>query len=115
MSKYRDNVEIIKAIAHPVRLEIVDILSNGPECVCILAKRLGKGQPYTSQQLAILRDADLVTTKRQDKNILSKEQPAQKVTFSKISRSITTAIVQVQQPTDPRWKVGARVGLSSSG
>lgn len=69
MSKYARKADLMKAIAHPVRLEILDILSNGPECVCDMAEILGKRQPYISQQLMVLRDANLVTTERQEKNI----------------------------------------------
>ncbi|MBN1667035.1 MAG: winged helix-turn-helix transcriptional regulator [Anaerolineales bacterium] len=69
MSKYKNKAELMKAIAHPVRLEILDILSHGPECVCEIAASLHKRQPYISQQLKVLRQADLVTTQRQEKNI----------------------------------------------
>ena len=69
MSKYETRADLMKAVAHPVRLEILDILSYGPECVCDLTESLGKRQPYISQQLMVLRDANLVTTERQGKNI----------------------------------------------
>mgnify|MGYP005871620155 CR=1 FL=1 len=72
MSKYKVRADLIKAIGHPVRLEILDILSRGPECVCDLADMLQKRQPYISQQLMVLRDAGLVTTERREKNILDK-------------------------------------------
>ena len=61
--------DLMKAVAHPVRLEILYILSCGPECVCDLTESLGKRQPYISQQLLVLRDANLVTTERQGRNI----------------------------------------------
>lgn len=69
MSKYKTRADLIKAIGHPVRLEILDILSRGPECVCNLADMLQKRQPYISQQLMVLRGAGLVTTERREKNI----------------------------------------------
>jgi ArsR family transcriptional regulator len=59
----------MKAVAHPVRLEILDILSHDPQCVCELAECLDKRQSYISQQLMVLRDANLVTAERQERNI----------------------------------------------
>ena len=48
--------EILKALAHPLRIRILAILSEGAhENVNGLASRLGASQPLVSQQLAILR------------------------------------------------------------
>jgi ArsR family transcriptional regulator len=47
-----------------VRLRILDILSRQEACVCHLTAILGKRQPYVSQQLATLREAGLVTDRR---------------------------------------------------
>ena len=60
MATNRQQVRMLKALAHPVRLEIVDILSAREECVCHLCAAIGKPQPYISQQLAVLRKAGLV-------------------------------------------------------
>ena len=54
-----------QALAHPVRLQILDILARGEACVCHLTAVLGKRQPYVSQQLAALRDAGLVSDRRE--------------------------------------------------
>lgn len=51
---------LLKALAHPVRLRMLEILCQGEECVCHLSATLGKTQPYISQQLAVLRRAGLV-------------------------------------------------------
>lgn len=53
-----------KALAHPERLSILALLSDGECCVCELAARLGQRQAYVSQQLAVLRQAGLVTCRR---------------------------------------------------
>lgn len=69
---FENQAHLFKAIAHPIRLEILVILSQGQECVCDLAEILHKRQPYISQQLTVLRDADLVITERMEKNIYYK-------------------------------------------
>lgn len=53
-----------KALAHPERLSILALLSDGEYCVCEMAARLGQRQAYISQQLAVLRQAGLVTCRR---------------------------------------------------
>lgn len=57
--------KLFKALAHPVRARIVDILSREEACVCHIADSLGKPQPYISQQLAVLRNAGLVVDRRE--------------------------------------------------
>ncbi len=56
-------VRVLKALAQPVRLEIMDILRRGPACVCDLVTATGRRQPYISQQLIVLREAGLVASR----------------------------------------------------
>ncbi len=56
--------EVLKAVAHPVRLGIVEILCEGDEHVNALAERLGVAQPIASQALRILRMRGLVAVTR---------------------------------------------------
>jgi len=58
--------EVLKAVAHPVRLRIVAILVEGDANVSELAERLGAAQPIVSQQLRILRGHGLVAADRRD-------------------------------------------------
>jgi len=57
--------EVLKAVAHPVRLRIVAILCAGEANVTAIAERLGVAQPIVSQQLRILRAAGLVAASRE--------------------------------------------------
>jgi DNA-binding transcriptional ArsR family regulator len=63
------HAQLFKALMHPVRLQILDVLRGGEECVCHLEAHLGQRQAYVSQQLAILRRADLVADRRDGPNI----------------------------------------------
>lgn len=56
--------EILKALAHPIRIRIVAILCRGPEHVNVLADQLGAKQAIISQQLRILRMGGLVEVAR---------------------------------------------------
>ena len=58
--------EILKAIGHPVRLQIIDILTCGERCVGELENLTDCQQAIVSQQLKILRMAGLVRAERRD-------------------------------------------------
>ncbi len=57
---YNDLANRLRAVAHPVRLQILDMLRQGEICVCHIEAALKKRQAYVSQQLMVLRDARLV-------------------------------------------------------
>lgn len=57
--------DTLKALAHPVRLQIIAILCVGNENVNGLAQRLGVKQAIVSQQLRILRMSGLVEVVRE--------------------------------------------------
>ena len=61
---FQVQAQLFRALSHPVRLRILDILARQEACVCHLTAILGQRQPYVSQQLAILREAGLVTDRR---------------------------------------------------
>ena len=45
---------ILKALADPARLEIIELLKDGEKCVCEIIPMLGKTQSTTSKHLDIL-------------------------------------------------------------
>jgi ArsR family transcriptional regulator len=49
-----------KALAHPVRIRILELLARGDQSVQELQLALGVGQPVVSQQLAVLRANNIV-------------------------------------------------------
>lgn len=65
MDGYIAAAELAKVLGHPVRLRILDILARQEACVCHLATILHKRQAYVSQQLMRLREAGLVTDRRE--------------------------------------------------
>jgi ArsR family transcriptional regulator len=62
--------EFFKALAHPLRIRIVDELRNGEIGVNDLCARLDAEQSTLSQQLAILRSRNLVTARKDGLNVL---------------------------------------------
>ncbi|WP_224039597.1 ArsR/SmtB family transcription factor [Paraburkholderia unamae] len=60
---------LLKRLANPDRLLIMCRLSQGELSVGELEEQLGIRQPTLSQQLAVLRESDLVNARREGKNI----------------------------------------------
>ncbi|MGO8749459.1 MAG: ArsR/SmtB family transcription factor [Thermoguttaceae bacterium] len=60
-AKYEARARIIKAMAHPTRLFIVDELAkNGERCVCELTEMVGVDMSTVSRHLSILKGAGIV-------------------------------------------------------
>ena len=54
----------IKAIAHPTRLRILDLLEKGECCVGEIARALGTKNATTSRQLGLMRDRGVLSARR---------------------------------------------------
>ena len=61
--------EFFKALAHPLRIRIIDALRGGEVGVNELSARLGVEQTTLSQQLAILRSRSLVVGRKNGSNV----------------------------------------------
>jgi DNA-binding transcriptional ArsR family regulator len=57
--------EFFKALAHPLRIRILELLLEGERSVQELQRALGVDQPIVSQQLAILRAKNIVEPRKQ--------------------------------------------------
>lgn len=60
---------LMKVLANPDRLLLLCELAQGERCVSELEEGLGIRQPTLSQQLSVLREDDLVGTRRDGKQI----------------------------------------------
>ena len=56
--------EVLKAIAHPVRLQIVELLQAKEMCVGDIAEALGGKQAITSQQLNMMKAKGVLSCRR---------------------------------------------------
>lgn len=69
MDIYQTQSQLFKVLMHQTRLAILDELRGGEQCVCHLEAMLGLRQAYISQHLMLLRDAGLVTDRRDGWNV----------------------------------------------
>lgn len=65
-------IEALKAVAHPLRFRILEELRGGERNVGEIEQATGITQPSLSQQLAVLRAADLVETRKHAKLVYYK-------------------------------------------
>jgi DNA-binding transcriptional ArsR family regulator len=66
MNHHERNIaaDVLKAIAHPVRLGVVEVLADGEQTVTQLYEQLGCSQSMMSQQLKILSQQKLVVVRK---------------------------------------------------
>lgn len=67
MTDNAEMVEALKAVAHPLRLRILRALAQSKRSVGEIDDVAAIGPPALSQQLAVLRNSGLVTTRREAK------------------------------------------------
>lgn len=67
---YERKVEILKAMAHPVRLAILEKLKAGDMCACVIADMFESDRTTVSKHLAILKKAGLVDDIKEGRNII---------------------------------------------
>jgi ArsR family transcriptional regulator len=57
--------DVLKAMAHPIRLRIVAALEGREMCVGDIVEALGEKQAITSQQLGIMKDKGILICRRE--------------------------------------------------
>jgi len=62
---HEERARIMKALAHPSRLMMVDELSRGERCVCELTDLVGADMSTVSKHLSVLKDAGIVDCRKE--------------------------------------------------
>jgi len=55
---------IAKAVAHPLRIAVIDFLKDGERCVCDIAEHVGSERSNISRHLAVMVHAGVLTQGR---------------------------------------------------
>ena len=66
---YEMRAELLKAVAHPARLMMVDALAEGEKCVCELQELVGSAMPTVSRHLDRMKNAGIVAGRRDGNRI----------------------------------------------
>ena len=69
MEAARRKADILKALAHPVRVRVFEALADGEKTAGELVAITGEKEANTSRHLAVLRAAGLVATRKEGLNV----------------------------------------------
>jgi ArsR family transcriptional regulator len=64
LARYDSKTTVIKAMAHPTRLLIIEELSKREHCVCELTEMIGADTSTVSKHLTILKNAGIVSDEK---------------------------------------------------
>jgi len=67
---YEMKAEVIQAIAHPIRLAIVDYLADGEQCVCDIAEHVEAQRSNVSRHLAVMLRAGVLDCRKDGLRVL---------------------------------------------
>ena len=56
--------EILKALAQPTRLKILEVLRNGEKCICEIVPAINGEQSNISRHISLMQKSHLVTTRK---------------------------------------------------
>ena len=69
-SQYTGIAKVFKALSDPKRVKIVDLLSCGEMCGCVLLKCFEITQPTLAHDMKVLTEAGIVTSRREGKKTI---------------------------------------------
>lgn len=61
---YSDKAKVFKALSHPTRLFIIDMLKDGEKCVCEMMPDIDADTSTVSKHLSILRNAGILESEK---------------------------------------------------
>ena len=80
--------EFFKALGHPMRIRILELLRQGPSSVGKLQEALGAPESSISQQLAVLRSRNIVVTERHGTTVIYSIRNAELIELLDVARRI---------------------------
>jgi len=67
---YEKKAAILKALAQPTRLRILDMLKEGERCVCEMYPELGHEQPNISKHLNLMKQAGILDSRKEGLRVI---------------------------------------------
>jgi len=62
---FEKQAEIAKAVAHPLRMAVIDYLRDGEQCVCDIAQAVGSERSNVSRHLTVMVNAGVLTYRKE--------------------------------------------------
>ena len=67
---FEKQAEIAKAIAHPLRIAIIDFLKDGQQCVCDIAEYVGSERSNVSRHLSVMVNANILDYRKEGLKVI---------------------------------------------
>lgn len=64
--------DILKALAQPTRLKILELLRNGEKCICEIVPAINGEQSNISRHISLMQKSHLVTTRKDGVRVMVK-------------------------------------------
>ncbi|WP_214402339.1 ArsR/SmtB family transcription factor [Pseudonocardia lacus] len=93
---YQAKAELFKTLGHPVRIRVLELLSVREHAVSGLLAEIGVEPASLSQQLAVLRRAGLVATRKEGSAVHYSLTSPQVSELMRVARSILTGVLSEQ-------------------
>ncbi|WP_129266800.1 metalloregulator ArsR/SmtB family transcription factor [Streptomyces sp. M3] len=96
VSLHQLKAELFRTMGHPVRVRVLELLCNREYAVAELLPRVGVEPAHLSQQLAVLRRAHLVVTRKEAATVYYALASPQVVQLLSVAREILSGILADQ-------------------
>lgn len=90
---YQLKAEFFRTLGHPVRIRVLELLSGSEMSVTELQREIGVESSHLSQQLAVLRRAGLVTTRKQGTTVYYSLAASEVAELLIVARRILTEVI----------------------
>lgn len=94
---YQVKAEFLKALAHPVRIRVLELLSGGERSVGELVKEIGIEPSHLSQQLGVLRTKGIVAARKEGSSVYYSAKDARIFQLLTVAREILTTSLRENQ------------------
>ncbi len=64
--------EVLKALAEPTRLKILELLRNGETCICEIVPAIKGEQSNISRHISVMQKSHLITTRKEGVRVMVK-------------------------------------------
>ncbi|WP_039639458.1 metalloregulator ArsR/SmtB family transcription factor [Streptomyces sp. 769] len=93
---YQLKAEFFKTLGHPARIRVLELLSEREHAVAEMLPEVGIEPSHLSQQLAVLRRANLVTTRKEGATVYYSLTTPQVAELLKVARTILSGVLAGQ-------------------
>ncbi|MFG2965322.1 ArsR/SmtB family transcription factor [Streptomyces sp. NPDC048288] len=93
---YQLKAEFFKTLGHPARIRVLELLSEREHAVAELLPEVGIEAAHLSQQLAVLRRANLVRTRKEGSNVYYSLASPELAELLRVARSILSGVLAGQ-------------------